>query len=66
MNTRIKTDQPASGDVECGSIDSGLAEDVIVRKTVSVARKACANNNAGDDPQSDINCYGVGVIKMDN
>ncbi|MEA5097681.1 MAG: hypothetical protein VB032_04010 [Burkholderiaceae bacterium] len=62
MNTLMKAAQPVSGDVECGAIDSGLAEDVVVRKTVSVVSKACADD---DDPQADINCYGVGVIKAD-
>ncbi|MBS1186662.1 MAG: hypothetical protein H6R04_680 [Burkholderiaceae bacterium] len=65
MNTRMKAEQSASGDVECGSIDSGLAGDIVFRKTTTVARKPRATDE-DDTANGDINCYGVGVIKMDS
>jgi hypothetical protein len=64
MNTPIKTDEPVSDDVECGSIDAGLTESIVVRKTESVAVNVRAENEA-IDPTSEINYYGVGVTKMD-
>lgn len=64
MNIQMNAAQSVSGDVECGCIDSGLAEDVVVRKTISVARKASVDDE-GDGSKGDINCYGVGVSKAD-
>jgi len=65
MNTLMNAEQHASGDVECGSIDSGLASGVVIRKTETVARRV-RTNDEDDMANGDINCYGIGVIKMDD
>ena len=64
MNTQIKSRTAKANDVESGVMDSGLSEKTVVKKTV---RPELGKPNAEeiDDLKADINCYGVGVIKMD-
>ena len=56
MKTRLDTTSSMYGDLEGG---------IASRPVVSVMPKASADD-VGDDPTSEINCYGVGVIKLDS
>lgn len=50
-------------DVESGSIDAGLVKDIVIEKTsdtLTKKRKAIL-----DDPTSEINASGVGVMQID-
>lgn len=60
----MKKDREDSGDVESGTIDSGLAEDVVIQKKEGVARKPRIDES--DDPKKDINSSGVGVNHIDD
>lgn len=60
----MKDDQEVSGDVESGTIDSGLSENVVVQKTERATPKV--RNEDSDDPKSDINTSGVAVNQIDD
>ncbi len=59
----MKEDQGISRDVESGSIDSGLAENVTIQVERVTRRK---REKEIDDPTREINSSGVGIMNIDD
>lgn len=64
MYTPIETAQLVLHDVECGAIDSGLVEKVVIGKPAKACSGACASDESDSDFQCDVNYSGISL--MDN
>ena len=59
----MKDDQSISRDIEGGSIDSGLAENVTIQAERVTRQK---RDKEIDDPTREINFSGVGIMNIDD